>query len=375
MQFGAVDDVFRWAIERGVFPGAVVLLAAEGRIRLHRAYGFKSLLPTPSCMTRSTVFDLSSLTKPIATVTAVMLLARDRKVRLDDPVSSVLTRFRDGPKGAITFRQLLSHSSGLPAWKAYYQSLDQASAGVCGSSQQAQLRRGRVLPRVDLEPLVAEPGKRTLYSDLGFILLGEVIERVSGLRLDEFCRDFVFTPMGLGSMFFVDLCDPSRRGPQRFGDFAATELCGWRKKLLCGEVHDDNAFAMGGVAGHAGLFSTALDIHRFVNFLSECYHGRNRAFLPGSIVREFLEDNTAIEGSTYVLGWDTPTVGRSSSGHRFSPRTVGHLGFTGTSIWWDLERDIHVVLLTNRVHPSRDNNRIGDFRPLVHDVIMDALLK
>jgi len=161
----------------------------------------------------------------------------------------------------------------------------------------------------------------------------------------------------------------------RVAEYAATEFCAWRQKVLCGEVHDDNAFAMGGIAGHAGLFSTAQDIHRFVSFLTECYNGRNPAFLPGSIVREFLERATGIEGSTYALGWDTPTIGRSSSGHGFSPKTVGHLGFTGTSIWWDLEHDIHVVILTNRVHPSRDNDRIKEFRPLAHDVIMAALLR
>jgi CubicO group peptidase (beta-lactamase class C family) len=372
MQFGAVDDVFRWGIEQGVFPGAVVLLGSEGRVRFHRAYGFKSLLPAESSMTRTTVFDLSSLTKPIATVTAVMQLVRDRKVDLDHAVCSVIPGFKDSPKDAITCRQLLNHSSGLPAWKAFYQDLEQTTAGASGTKDQA---RRYVWRRIDLEPLVGEPGKSMLYSDLGFIVLGEIIERASGLRLDEFCRSSVFAPMGLESTFFVDLLGRSRLGAQRFAEYAATEFCGRRQKVLRGEVHDDNAYAMGGVAGHAGLFSTALDIHRLVNFLSECYHGRNPTCMPGSIVREFLEHKTDIEGSTFALGWDTPTVGGSSSGQWFSRKTVGHLGFTGTSLWWDLERDIHVVLLTNRVHPSRHNDRIREFRPLAHDVIMEAVLK
>lgn len=375
MQFGAVDDVFRWGVENGVFPGAVVLLGSEGRVRLHRAYGFRSLVPKPLPMTRHTVFDLSSLTKPIATVTAIMLRVKERKISLDEPVSSVVTGFKGERKDAITFRHLLNHSSGLPAWKPYYRDLVDVKGGASGFRDTAAMRRRRVWQRIDAEALVEEPGKKAMYSDLGFMLLGEAVERSSGLRLDEFCRSFVFAPMGLESTFFVDLCGGSAGRPQKVAEYAATEMCTWRQKVLCGEVHDDNAFAMGGIAGHAGLFAPAQDIHRFMNFLAGCYHGRNPSFLPGNIVREFLERETAIEGSTYALGWDTPTGGKSSSGQGFSPKTVGHLGFTGTSIWWDLERDIHVVLLTNRVHPSRDNDRIKEFRPLAHDVILDALLR
>jgi len=153
---------------------------------------------------------------------------------------------------------------------------------------------------------------------------------------------------------------------------APTENCPWRKKILCGEVHDDNAYAMGGVAGHAGLFSSARDIHALLARLSQCLQGKDN-FLPQSLLREFLSRNDLVNDANFALGWDTPSAAKSSSGTLFSNRSVGHLGFTGCSIWWDLEKNCHVVLLTNRVHPSRKNEKIKEFRPRVHDLIMKAL--
>ena len=211
------------------------------------------------------------------------------------------------------------------------------------------------------------------------MLLGEAVERLSGKPLDRFCRDEMFTPMQLSSTFFVDLSRsweetcPAPAPAIAAAEIAATEDCPWRRKILCGEVHDDNAYAMGGVAGHAGLFSSAPDVHRFIRFLGRCRTGAEPDFLPAAVVREFLEAERPLPGQTHVLGWDTPSPEGSSSGRHFSARTVGHLGFTGTSIWWDLERDVHVVFLTNRVHPSRDNDAIRQFRPLVHDAVMEAL--
>jgi CubicO group peptidase (beta-lactamase class C family) len=153
---------------------------------------------------------------------------------------------------------------------------------------------------------------------------------------------------------------------------APTENCPWRKKILCGEVHDDNAYAMGGVAGHAGLFASARDIHYLLARLSRCLHGKD-SFLPQPLVQELLTKDESLSNSNFALGWDTPTPGKSGSGSYFSARSVGHLGFTGTSVWWDLDRDCHVVLLTNRVHPSRKNEKIRDFRPYIHDLIMKTV--
>jgi CubicO group peptidase (beta-lactamase class C family) len=373
MQFAAVDDVFRWAVARGVFPGAVVLVAAQDRVLLHRSYGFRALLPERLPMTADTVFDLSSLTKPIATATAMMLLVRDRKLGLDDAVASVIPSFRQGSKERITFRCLLNHSSGLPAWKPYYSGFVRGNGGRNTVERSERAPREYFWRRIDAEPLVEEPGEKVIYSDLGFMLLGRAIEHLSGVRLDEFCGNLIFSPLGLTSTFFVDLSHSSTRG-RKTVPFAATECCPWRERILCGEVHDDNAFAMGGIAGHAGLFSSAQDVHMFLQCLRRCYHDQSPSFLEGNLVRSFFERSTAIEGSTYALGWDTPASGRSSSGRWFSQQTVGHLGFTGTSLWWDLERDAYVVILTNRVHPRRDNDSIKEFRPVAHDVIMEALI-
>lgn len=421
----ALDQICRRGVSEGVAPGIVILVGNCRDILFHRAYGSRALVPTRLPMLPDTVFDLASLTKPIATTTAMMLLARDGRVRLDDPVSTVVPEFSDGAKGVVTFRQLLNHSSGLPAWKPYYEGIVTvpqaaailpalppptpvipAQAGIevewgvgvrtpffrppvdsrlrgnggekggadgerCGNGVAG---RGRVFAHIHAQPLEAAPGEHARYSDLGFILLGEVVERLTGKRLNRFCREAIFAPLWLASTFFVDPGQPSRAShPISIHTLAATEDCPWRGKILCGEVHDDNAYAMGGVAGHAGLFSSAPDIHRFLRFLGRCREDTEPDFLPAAIVREFLEAERPLSGQTHVLGWDTPSPEGSSSGRHFSPKTVGHLGFTGTSVWWDLERDVHVVLLTNRVHPSRDNEGIREFRPRVHEAAMEAL--
>ena len=369
MRPDSIDETCTAGVTAGAFPGAVVLAGNSEEILFHRAYGQRALVPSPLPMTPDTVFDLSSLTKPMATATAMMLLVRDGRVGLDDPVRTVIPELGVGAKAAITFRHFLNHTSGLPAWKPYYECVVHTSGG---GPTRLSARRGHVFQQVHEEPLATPPGEKCCYSDLGFILLGEVIERISGQPLDRFCHDEIFPAMGLRSTFFVDLIRCAEERP-RF-PIAATEDCPWRRKILCGEVHDDNAFAMGGVAGHAGLFASAADVHRFIRFLGRCREGAEPDFLPAAVVREFLEADRVLPGQTHVLGWDTPSPGASSSGSHFSGRAVGHLGFTGTSIWWDLERDVHVVFLTNRVHPSRDNPGIREFRPLVHDAVMEGVL-
>lgn len=362
----ALEQTCRRGVSEGVSPGIVILVGNSREILFHRAYGSRALVPTRLPMLPDTVFDVASLTKPIATTTAMMLLVRDGRVRLDDPVSAAVPEFSDDAKSAVTVRQLLNHTSGLPAWKPYYETGEKAGNDAVG--------RGHTFARIHAEPLAAAPGEKACYSDLGFILLGEAVERLTGKRLDRFCRDEIFAPLGLSSTFFVELNRSSHRArPAAVHTLAATEDCPRRGKVLCGEVHDDNAFAMGGVAGHAGLFSSAPDIHRFLRFLGRCRDGAEGDFLPGAVARDFLEAERPLPDQTHVLGWDTSSPEGSSSGVRFSARTVGHLGFTGTSIWWDMERDVHVVLLTNRVHPSRDNDAIREFRPLVHDAAMEAL--
>ncbi len=387
MRPDALDETCRRGVAAGAFPGAVVLAGNGGDILVHRAFGSRALVPERLPMTPDTVFDLASLTKPLATATAMMLLVRDGRVRLDDAVCTVIPEFRAGARTAVTFRQLLNHTSGLPAWKPCYETGAAAKTGIRGrgaavvpapesaGKRSAAAAAGKTgcLQRIHDEALLAPPGAAALYSDLGFILLGEAVERLSGTPLDRFCRSEIFAPMRLASTFFVDLtgCAGVPAAPPAV---AATEHCPRRGKVLCGEVHDDNAHFMGGVAGHAGVFSSAPDIHRFIRFMGRCRAGAEPDFLPAAVVRQFLEAERPLPGQTHVLGWDTPSPEGSASGRCFSARTVGHLGFTGTSIWWDLERDIHVVFLTNRVHPSRDNPAIREFRPLVHDAVMEGLL-
>jgi serine-type D-Ala-D-Ala carboxypeptidase len=205
------------------------------------------------------------------------------------------------------------------------------------------------------------------------MILGEAVEILTGNTFDRFCQDRIFKAVGLRSTGFIDLSQLRTRRLQPVEDIIApTENCPWRKKILCGEVHDDNAYAMGGVAGHAGLFSSARDLHTLLVRMNRCLHGKD-GFLPQSLVREFLTKDESAAHSNFALGWDTPSPDASASGSLFSSRSVGHLGFTGCSIWWDLEKDCHVILLTNRVHPSRKNEKIRDFRPRIHDQIMKVL--
>ena len=205
------------------------------------------------------------------------------------------------------------------------------------------------------------------------MLLGELIELVARMPLDRFCQQRIFRPLRLRSIAFVDLSAlRTRRVAPITAVIAPTERCPWRKRVLCGEVHDDNAYAMGGVAGHAGLFGSAADVHGLVVRLRACWRGEDD-FLPRELLRELWTRDPSVAGSTWALGWDTPSPEGSSAGRRVSANAVGHLGFTGTSLWVDLERDAHVILLTNRVHPRRDNERIREVRPRVHDAAWEAL--
>jgi len=372
VSFAAVERAVEDAVRRGVFPGAVLLARQKESIYL-RAFGNRSLEPEVRAMEEDTIFDLSSLTKPIATTTALMLLLRDGFLRLDDRVTRFFHNFGVYGKTHVTFRHLLSHCSGLAAWRPYYRLIQQIEKrGEKVNFVASDAAREFVYREICREKLEAPPGQRAVYSDIGFMLLGAVVEVVSGGTLDRFCREQIFRPLGLRSTSFIDLSMVRARRIEPVTDMiASTERCPWRKRVLCGAVHDDNAYAMGGVAGHAGLFGSARDIDTFLVRLRACHRGED-SFLPAAIVREFWRRDETVADSTWALGWDTPSPQGSSAGKRFSPQTVGHLGFTGTSMWMDLERDNHVVLLTNRVHPRRDNNAIKEFRPLIHDLVQQA---
>lgn len=358
--FRDVSRMLQQGVEEECFPGGVLVVGYQGQVVYEAAVGEAAITPSRQRMTLDTVFDLASLTKPMATTTALMLLVETDRVGLDMPLSAYLSAFTPAGITSPTLRQLLSHCSGLPAWRPYYQAIDP-------SLPQPERRRA-VYAAVHQEPLIAMPGVTAHYSDTGFILLGELVETLSGMPLDEFCRQEIFAALHLGGIGFLNLARPQLMGVP----FASTESCPWRGRVLNGEVHDENAWMMGGVAGHAGLFATARQVWRFAQSLLDGLKGRDW-LVSMTTAQAFTTRQGLSEGSTWGLGWDTPTPGKSSAGRYFTPTAIGHLGFTGTSLWIDPVHQVIVVLLTNRIHPSRQREGIRAFRPLIHDAVMQAL--
>jgi len=314
-------------------------------------------------MAKDTIFDLASLTKVMATTPAIMKLVDEEKLSLDQSLAEVLPRAELGDKRDLTLRLLLSHSAGLVDWKPFYEKL----------RDHPLKERKKILRKwIIEEPFAYEPGKGNIYSDLGFMLLEWVIEEKTGETLPEFVEKHFYRPLVLKRTF---VGGGEGRLPQGVTkeEFAATEDCPWRKKVLRGEVHDDNAWTLGGYSGHAGLFSTAEEVYVIANMLREHYLGKRNDFFKPKTVREFFRRQEIAKGSDWALGWDTRALEGSSAGKYFSRDSVGHTGFTGTSLWMDLEKDVIAILLSNRVHPKRDNDKIKQFRPVFHDAVMEAL--
>lgn len=355
MTSNPVVALMRKGLRDGVFPGAVLLAGQGDRPVLFEAFGRADIFSnTP--MTRRTVFDLASLTKPLATALAVARLVDAGVLDLDRPAADWLPGLSGSDKAGITVRQLLCHRSGLPAHRRFYMTLASMPVGM---------RRDAVLDLLLAMPLEAPPGTATVYSDLGFMLLCRLIERAAGARLDAFLADQVYGPMGIDELFFIPLdagCRPVR-------PFAATELCPLRCRLLSGEVHDDNAWFTGGVDGHAGLFGTAEAVFALLRRLVA--EAAGRAADPVFSTRILAEIFSGNQKDHFSLGFDRPAAEKSSAGRYFSRASVGHLGFTGVSFWLNPGVDVTVILLTNRVHPYRWHNRLIEFRPRIHDAIME----
>lgn len=362
-----LDRLLRERIEQEqVVPGAVALVRAGRQVIFHEAYGLRQREPLRLPMSRETLFDLASVTKCLGTALCAMRLWERGGLDLDRPIRGWFRGLGTDGKGTITCRQLLSHSSGLPSWRPYFQDYPEERFDVpCDE----------IVARILAEPLESDPGSREVYSDLGFILLGRILEILAREPLDELFLNAVARPLGLEKTRYRRL-EKGRRWLEADpdADVAATERCPWRKRVLVGEVHDENCYLMGGVAGHAGLFSTAREVDRILACLLEAWEGRPSPFGQEG-VRTFLRRATADRGGTWALGWDSPTPGASASGRHFSPTSFGHNGFTGTSVWMDLERRVAVVLLTNRVHPDRTNLSIRSLRPEVHDAVMEEILQ
>jgi CubicO group peptidase (beta-lactamase class C family) len=359
------------AVRDGVFPGGVLAARMEGENRLLVVAGRLSSQPAAEPVQTSTIYDLASLTKPLATVTSVLLLVQAGSLKLDAAVGEVLVELKHAPIGSASVRDLLNHRSGLPGWRPLYEKLD--AEGCAWGRAHPSVVRQSVLRLIKEEPLASPLGVQSLYSDLGFILLGCAVERVSGLLLEEYFREAVAEPLGARALYFNRATATGSSSPSSGAEamIAPTEWDAWRKRWLQGEVHDENAAAMGGVAGHAGLFGTAESVLAVSGAWLAAYRG-DRSLLDPNLVREFTTKSSQPLQSSWALGWDTPSA-PSSSGTHFSPESFGHLGFTGTSLWIDPRRKLEVVLLTNRVHPSRKNESIRVFRPLIHDLVFRVL--
>jgi beta-N-acetylhexosaminidase len=350
--FAELDRVVAQAMEAHVFPGAVVAVGKDSVLAYLRAYGHLTYDPGAPAVQDDTIYDLASLTKVIVTTTAAMILVDEGRLDLAKPVSAFLPAFRGGAKDRVTVAHLLAHSAGTEAVSPLYKELKGKAA---------------YLQRIQAMDLAYEPGTRSVYSDLGVMLLGEILERVAGEPLDAFARRRILDPLGMSDTLF-------RPGAALLPRIAPTEQDPWRGRLIRGEVHDENAFAMGGVAPQAGLFGTADDLARFAQMLLNGGVYDHHRLVSREVVDRFTRPAGLPPGSSRALGWDTPS-GASTAGSRASPHAFGHTGFTGTSMWMDPDRGLFVILLSNRVHPTREPTavRINDVRRAVADAVAGAL--
>ncbi len=348
-RFAALESLARQAVADSVFPSASIAVIYRGETVFHKAFGRLTYRKTSAVADTSTVYDLASLTKPLVTASIVMQLDERDSIDIDAPVSRYVPEFSGNGKERITVKNLLLHDSGLRAHRFFIE--------TCSTP-------GEVMRAICEETLQSPPGEKTVYSDLGFITLGRVIERITGRTLaDNFYTRFS-GPLGMRSTLF----NPP---PSLSGLIAPTEQdTSWRLDRPRPLVHDHNAALLGGEAGHAGLFSTSGDLVRFVTMLMQEGRYKGKTFFSPRTLQRFTERHPGSRSP----GWDLRSIGGpSSSGNYFSERSYGHLGYTGTSLWIDPEKDLAVIVLSNRVHPTSENTRIRKFRPELHDTVVRCL--
>ena len=349
-------------LEEGVFPGAVLLVSVEDKIKYHKAFGFSDIF-SKMRMEKNSIFDLASLTKPLSTSLAVFKLFEKNQLLLEQNLSSIMPNEFLKDKTEITIRQLLNHTSGLPAHKEYFKEI---------KNFEKLFRREKLHELIIQELLVSQPGEKQVYSDLGFIILAWIVEVIAGERIDQFVDKQIYKLLNINDLFFVDTFNPdSSFSDDQYKRIVPTEKCPWRKKLLRAEVHDDNAWAAGGIEGHAGLFGDAFSVWQIAMEIMNALSGKDTQVLDRDLFLKFMARE---KKSEFRSGFDIPSKYGSSSGKYFSDTSVGHLGYTGTSFWIDPEKSIIVILLTNRVHPDRKNEKIKLFRPQIHNLIMEQLL-
>jgi CubicO group peptidase (beta-lactamase class C family) len=347
-------DSIRSTLDRAVadsaFPGAYVIVGTHSRTLAQYGAGHldwsASPLTASAVPNDSTMWDMASLTKVIAMTSSMMQLVEQHRVDLDAPVQRYLPSWTGLNKEKVTVRHLLTHSSGLPAWRPLYKETADPDAA---------------LKLAFATPLDTLPGVRMVYSDIGGILMGEIVRAVSGERIDEYFAKHIAVPLKLHETMFLP-------PPSLLPRIAPTEIDPWRQRHLRGEVHDENAAALGGVSGHAGLFSSARDVARIAQlYLNHGTLDGARIWKPETIVQFTTVQDSAF--SNRALGWETPT-GTNSAGHLMKRPAFGHTGFTGTSVWVDPAHDLFIVMLTNRVNPTRANTKITAVRQALADSVM-----
>ncbi len=347
-----IDEVMLKGIEEKVFPAASLLVASRGDIVYRKNFGQAN---------ETMIFDIASLTKPIVTTSLSLLAVREKGLSLNSQAVRYVPAFEAYDKSKITIRHLLKHTSGLPAWRPYFQDVAKEHPDLVGKRESRRL----YVPKLSEEPLEMPVAYQRIYSDLGFILLGILLEDFFQAPLDRLFAEKIATPLDLKDTFFLPVENREKKAAERF---APTENSEWRKQVIRGEVHDDNAYTLGGVAGHAGLFSTVDDLHRFLTAVEQAVD-RGHPLFPQELTLDFLGPTVK-----FKLGWDVPSAQKSQAGKYLSKNTIGHLGYTGCSFWADLDQNFHIILLTNRVHPSSKNEAIKEFRPKIHDVVYEELI-
>ena len=348
-RFQRAFAILQQGTEEKVFPGAAVAITLNGQLVALNAFGHYTYDNKARSVQVDSIFDVASLTKVVATTSMAMLLHERGMLDLDSYLIGTLPEFAvaDDRREEVTFRMLLAHSSGLPAWVPLYKKAK---------------NRPSLLEAAESVPFACDPGTKVAYSDVGFILLGEALQEIAASPLETFCQLDVFNRLEMHSTFF----NPSKKVKgQILPTSNGQEI---RNRVIQGEVNDENAFVMGGVAGHAGLFSTAGDLANFAHCL---LRGGTPVFKPETIAL-FTRREESPAGTSRGLGWDTPTK-PSQSGQYFYPGSFGHLGYTGTSLWIDPERELSVTLLTNRTWPDSKNQGIKELRPRFHDAVIEAV--
>jgi len=340
------------SIADSAFPGCAVAVGHRGKLLLNEGFGHFTYDANSAEVQTNSIFDLASVTKVVSATSAAMLLYDRRLLDLNWKVQDILPDFLGKEKGLVTVKHLLTHTAGLPAWKRFYLNYK---------------GKQNILQQIYKENLVYSPGTLNMYSDLGMILTQNIIEVISQKPLDVFNKENLFDPLGMERTFY----NPDKK---YLHEIVPTEKSDFHKKVVHGFVHDENTWAMGGVSGHAGLFSTSEDLAKFCQMMLNKGLFNFKRILSENTIEYFTKRDGKVEGSTRAIGWDTRSEEKSSSGHFMSMKAFGHTGFTGTSIWMDPENEVFVILLTNRVHPTRENHKIRKVRPQVADYAMKAIL-